>query len=131
MSRFDGRRFGTWSLRLDAAYCLILGLLVVGMAPQIATVIALPRLLLLATGVSVVAWAVLVLWMSARIRVRRALQIVLAVNIIATLLIATASVTAASAVVVLVVLATALEVALFAASQAIAIRALDAGVAAA
>lgn len=122
MKRITGRSLGIWSLRLDAAYCLVLGVFVAGAAPQIAAVIALPRPLLFATGIIVAVWAGLVLWMVARLRIRLALRLVMGVNILAAALIAAAALTAASSLVALAVLAVAVDVALFALSQAIAIR---------
>ena len=125
MSRTTGRTIGVWSLRLDAVYCLILGAFVAVAAPQLATAIALPALLLTVTGVVVVAWSALVLWMVSRTRLRSALRLVLCVNILASALIVAASFTASSALVGIAVLAVACEVALFAVSQAVAIRRLN------
>ena len=122
MKRINGRSLGIWSLRLDAAYCLVLGVFVAGMASQIAAVVALPPSLLFATGVIVAVWAGLVLWMVARLRIRLALRLVMGVNVLAAALIAAAALTAASSLVALFVLAIAVDVALFALSQAIAIR---------
>lgn len=122
MKRISGRLLGIWSLRLDAAYCLVLGVFVAGMASQIAAVVALPPSLLFATGVIVAVWAGLVLWMVARLRIRLALRLVMGVNVLAAALIAAAALTAASSLVALAVLAIAVDVALFALSQAIAIR---------
>lgn len=122
MIRFSGKALGTWSLRLDALYCLILGTLVATSAPQIATVVALPTPLLLTTGLIVVAWSGLVLWMVFRMRLRLALQLVLGVNVVAAALIAAAALTTSGALVAVAVLAIALDVALFAASQMVAIR---------
>ena len=122
MSRISGRSLGVWSLRLDAAYCLILGILVAATAPQIATVVALPVPLLVATGLIVVVWSGLVLWMVFRMRLRLALGLVLGVNVVAASLIAAAALTASGTFVGIAVLAVALDVALFAASQMVAIR---------
>ena len=125
MSRTTGRTIRVWSLRLDAVYCLILGAFVAVAAPQLATAIALPALLLTVTGVVVVAWSALVLWMVSRTRLRSALRLVLCVNILASALIVAASFTASSALVGIAVLAVACEVALFAVSQAVAIHRLN------
>lgn len=126
MRRITGRALGTWSLRIDAAYCLILGIFVAAAAPQIATAVALPVPLLIATGGIVAVWAGTVLWMVARLTLRRALHLVMGVNILAAALIAIASLTAASTLAIIAVLAIALDVALFATSQLIAIRKLNA-----
>ncbi|MFJ2552724.1 hypothetical protein [Microbacterium sp. NPDC087591] len=127
MSLSPARRLGIWSLRLDAAYCLILGVLVAAAAPQIATVMRVPLPLLFAAGIIVVVWACAVLWMVSRLRLAPALRLVLGVNIVATALIGAASVVAETPVIAIVVLAVALEVALFAVSQAIAVRGLARG----
>ncbi|MFF8816581.1 hypothetical protein ACF07D_01120 [Leucobacter sp. NPDC015123] len=126
MTRMTGQTLGLGSLRLDAAYCLILGVAVAAAAGKIAGVIALPESLLFATGGIVVVWAGLVFWMAGRVPMKIALRVVMGVNIVATALIAAASVTAASWFVVAVVLAIAIEVGLFAVSQAVAIRRLAA-----
>lgn len=124
MLQIDGRKLGTWSLRLDAAYCLILGVLVTSTAPHIARVVAIPLPLLLVSGVVVAVWAGFVLLMVARMRLRPALVSVMGVNIIATVLIVAASLTAASTLAAIAVLAIAFDVAVFATSQAVAIRGL-------
>lgn len=126
MTRIDGRKLGIWSLRLDAVYCLILGILVATTAPHIARVVAVPLPLLVATGVIVAIWAGLVLVMVARMRLRLALALVMGVNILAAMLIAAASLTAATTLVAIAVLAVALDVGAFAASQMLAIRRLHA-----
>ena len=124
MTRISGRALGTWSLRIDAAYCFVLGLFVAFAAPQIATVVALPLPLLIGTGILVAVWSGTVLWLVQRVRIRLALQLVMGVNIVAALLIAVAAMTAASALIVIAIIAIALDVALFAVSQAVALRAL-------
>lgn len=122
MTRMTGRALGLGSLRLDALYCLVLGAIVAAAAGQIASVVALPRTLIVMTGILVLAWAALVLWMAERLPIRVALRVVLGVNIVATALIAAASVTAANWLAITVVLATAVEVGLFAVSQVVALR---------
>lgn len=126
MRRLTGRSLGTWSLRLDAAYCLVLGVFVAAGSPQIATAVALPGPLLAAAGVTVAAWAGGVLWMVARLELRLALRLVMGVNVLAASLVAAAALTAAGALAAIAVLAVALDVALFATSQLIAIRKIDA-----
>ena len=125
MARFDGRRLGTWSLRLDAAYCLVLGVSVASASTPIAAVVSIPQPLIVATGIVVAVWAALVLWMLARLQLRSALRLLLGVNVLAALLIAAASMAAVSELVAIAVIAIAIDVALFAASQGIAILRLD------
>ena len=124
MSRLDGERVGRWSLRLDAAYCAVLGTVLAVSAPALTSVLALPAAVLMAAGIVVVAWAGLVVGLLARLRLRPALRLVMVVNVLAALGVAAVSVAAATAFAVLAVLAVAVDVALFAASQAVALRAL-------
>ncbi|MDI6024383.1 hypothetical protein QBL02_12610 [Leucobacter sp. UT-8R-CII-1-4] len=122
MTRINGRKLGIWSLRIDAIYCLILGAFVAITAPQLSRVIALPMPLIAGTGLLVAIWAMLVWRMVQRMRIRLALQLVMGVNIVAALLIVAASLTSASTLVMFIVVAVAIDVALFAVSQAVAIR---------
>lgn len=130
MSRIDARSLGLWSLRLDAAYCLVLGACVALAAPWIGTLVALPVPALLLVGAVVVVWAVFVLWMTTRVRIRRALRFVMGVNIVASALVAAAALVAVNAIVATAVLLVSVEIAAFAVSQAVALRSLAAGSAA-
>ncbi|MFB9309338.1 hypothetical protein ACFFRL_09015 [Agromyces hippuratus] len=126
MRRIDGDTFGRWSLRLDAAYCAVLGTAVALGAGWIAHGVALPPLVIAAAGVAVVVWAGGVLWMLSRLPLRRALGLVMIANVLAALAVGLVSAAAASVLIVVAVLAVAVDVALFATSQAIALRALPA-----
>lgn len=124
MRRINGETFGRWSLRLDAAYCVLLGLGVALFAERIASGIALTTWLVAAVGIAVVVWAGGVLWMLSRLPLRRALWLVMSANLLAALAVALVSTTAATVLVVIAVAAVAIDIALFAVSQAIALRAL-------
>lgn len=124
VKRIDGRGFGVWSLRLDAIYCTILGAAVAISAAPIAAVVALPQPLIAAAGIAVVFWAAVVLWMLMRLRIRTALRAVMGVNILAALLVAVCAVAAGTLLAVVAVLAVAVDVAIFAVSQAVALRTL-------
>lgn len=126
MARIDGRRVGVWSLRLDAIYCTLLGAAVALGAAPIAAVIALPQPLIAVAGIAVMLWAGLVLWMLVKIRMRSALRTVMGVNILAAVLIAVCAVAAGTLLAVVAVLAVAVDVAIFAASQALALRTMPA-----
>ena len=126
MRRIDGDTFGRWSLRLDALYCAVLGIAVVLAAGPIAQGVALPPLVIAAVGVAVVVWAAGVMWMLARLPLRRALGLVMIANVLAALAVGLVSLTAATALIVGAVLAVSVDVALFATSQAVALRALPA-----
>lgn len=126
MRRIDGDRFGRWSLRLDAAYCAVLGVLVAAGCGRIADAVAFPPLVIAAAGVAVVVWAGGILWMLSRLPLRLALRLVMTANVLAAVAVGFVSVAAATALIVLAVLAVAVDIALFAASQAVALRALPA-----
>lgn len=123
MRRINGETFGRWSLRLDAAYCVLLGAAVAIFAEQIAAGVALSPILIASAGVAVVVWAGGILWMLSRLPLRRALRLVMSANVLAAVAVGFASATAATALVVLAVLAVAIDIAIFAASQAFALRA--------
>lgn len=124
MRTVDGHRLGIWSLRIDAIYCALLGAAVALGAAPIATVIALPHPLIVAAGVAVVVWSVSVLWMLARLRITTALRLVMGVNVVAALLIGLCVTVSGTLLAVIAVLAVAVDVALFAVSQALALRTL-------
>lgn len=124
--RIDGDTFGRWSLRLDAAYCAVLGTAVALAAGWIAQGVALPPLVIAAAGVAVIVWAGGVLWMLSRLPLRRALALVMIANVLAALVVGFVSATAATVLIVVAVMTVAIDIALFAASQAIALRSLPA-----
>jgi len=127
MSRFDSHAVGRWSLRIDTAYCALLGIAVVLTAGVIAEGIALHPLAITAAGVIVVVWAGAIAWMLRLMRLRRALWVVMTVNIVAGIAVALASGLAATPLIAFAVLAIAIDVLLFAASQAVALRGLRPG----
>ncbi|MCC2028569.1 hypothetical protein KEC56_03350 [Microbacterium sp. YMB-B2] len=77
---------------------------------------------MIALGVAVIAWAALILVMMARMPSRSVLRVVMVVNLLAAAVIAAVSGVAATVLVVLAILAIAVDVALFAGSQFIALR---------
>ncbi|MBO1901752.1 hypothetical protein J4H92_07285 [Leucobacter weissii] len=126
MREIDGERFGRWSLRLDALYCAVLGTAVALFAGRIADGLALPPPLIAVAGAAVVVWAGGIVWMLARLSLRAALRSVMIVNVLATVAVGFASATAATLLIVAAVVTVAIDIALFAMSQAIALRALPA-----
>ena len=122
MRRIDGEKFGRWSLRLDAAYCVLLGLGVAVFSGKIAEGVAFSPVLIAAAGIVVVVWAGGILWMLARL----SLRLVMVANLLAAVAVAFASAAAATLLVVAAVVTVAVDIALFATSQAIALRALPA-----
>lgn len=126
MRRVDGEKVGRWSLRLDSAYCVILGVAVALFSRQIADGVALPPLLVATAGIAVVAWAGRIVWMLARLPLRLALRCVMVANVLAAIAVGFASAAAATVLIVVAVVMVAIDITLFAASQAIALRALPA-----
>lgn len=126
MKRIDGRVLGRWSLRLDAAYCALLGAAIALSSGWIAESIALPQPLIATIGVVVVLWAGTVLILLGTLHLRAALRFVMVANILAALAVGLTSVVGASLFAALAVIAIAIDIALFAASQAIAVRAFPA-----
>ncbi|MFB6609526.1 hypothetical protein ACFCVO_04360 [Agromyces sp. NPDC056379] len=126
MRRIDGDKVGRWSLRLDAAYCAVLGTAIALAAGWIAQGVALPPLVIAAAGVAVIVWAGGVWWMLSRLPLRRALALVMIANVLAALAVGFVSATAATVLIVVAVMTVAVDIALFAASQAIALRSLPA-----
>lgn len=126
MRRINGTKFGRWSLRLDVAYCVLLGLGVAVFAGRIADGVALPPILIATAGITVVVWAGGILWMLARLPLRTALRLVMVANLLAAAAVAFTSAAAATLLVVVAVTTVAIDIALFATSQAIALRALPA-----
>lgn len=122
MTRIGRRALGRWSLRLDAIYCTLLGAAVALWAEPIAEVIAIPQPLIAVAGVVVVLWAGLVLWMLMKLRMETALRTVMGVNILASLLVAACAMAAGTLLAAVAVLAVTVDIALFAASQALALR---------
>lgn len=122
----SGDRLGLLSLRLDAAYCLVLGGAVAALAPSWAPALGVPVPVVAGIGVAVVVWAAAVAWIAARLRLRVALRTVMVANVAAAAAVAAFSATTAGVLVLLAVLAVAADVGLFAGSQAVALRRLGA-----
>ncbi|MFT2016920.1 hypothetical protein ACMA1D_13885 [Streptomyces sp. 796.1] len=109
------------SLRADALYCLLVGLLVASTAPLTATAVRLPEGVVLGIGLAVVVWAGLVWRLSLR-PAAGGLRLVLVANVVAACALAVASVTAASVLALLTLATVAADVAGFAGSQVLALR---------
>ena len=124
MRRIDGEKVGRWSLRLDAAYCAVLGTVVALFAGRMAESVALPALLIATAGVAVVVWAGGIVWMLTRLPLRSALRLVMIANVLAAVAVGFASASAATLLIVLAIVTVAIDIALFAASQAIALNAI-------
>lgn len=126
MRQIDGQRIGTWSLRADAAYCAVLGACVAFGAERIVEWIDLPPSVIAMTGVAVIAWALSLLVMLVRLPLRRTLHLVMVANVVAALAVGAVAIQATTLLVTVAVLAVSIDVAIFAASQLVAIRGLPA-----
>lgn len=122
MGVLSGERIGRLSLRLDAAYCAVLGVSVAVAAPFVAALLPVPPWAAAVVGLVVVFWAGLIRLMAASWPLRAVLRVVMWVNLLAAALVAATSFVGPTLSVVLVVLAVAVDVVLFAASQAVALR---------
>ena len=122
MGTWNGERLGRLSLRLDSAYCAILGAGVVAAAPVIADVLSVSVWAPVVAGTLVVVWAGLIRAMLKVLSMRAALRVVLCANVVAASAIALVSGIGNSIFISLVVLAIAVDVGLFAGSQAVALR---------
>lgn len=120
--RWSGDRVGRLSLRLDAAYCTLLGAGVAIAAPMIAASLPVPVWTLVVAGVAVLLWAGLILVLLARLQLRTALRLVMVANLLAAAAVAAVSSLGATLLVLAAVLAVAVDIALFAGSQAFALR---------
>lgn len=116
------QRLGTWSLRLDAVYCAVLGIFVAAQARAVTGLVALPEPLVATIGVIVVLWAGLIVLMLAKLSLVLALRIVMSVNGVAAVAVALTTLAAESTAAGLLVASIALEILIFAVSQALALR---------
>lgn len=112
-----GERLGRLSLRIDAAYCAVLGLGVIAAAPLLEDVLALPTVALVAVGGLTVAWAGGLCWLLTRAPLPVALRIVAAANILAAAALAVFSSLAATVPLTIALITLAIDIALFAGSQ--------------
>jgi hypothetical protein len=116
-----GRRLGLLSLKIDAIYCLLLGVAVAIAAPHIAGVVRLSTVAITVVGAAAVVWAGAVAWMAARLPLRLALLMVMVANLVGAIGIAAFSITTMGVLVLVTILAIAADVAAFAGSQALAL----------
>lgn len=117
-----GDRLAYLSLRFDAIYCIILGLVVAVTAPFAANAVALPPALLIGVGSATFAWGVYV-WRASRQRpIRTSARLVMVANIVASLGLAATGIVAGTTVLALAAFALAIDVAAFAVSQGLALR---------
>ncbi|MGN7246310.1 hypothetical protein ACTHQ1_01125 [Janibacter anophelis] len=127
MTTWSGERIGRLSLRLDAAYCAVVGVAVALAAPTISTGLPLPAWVISLAGAVVVIWAASIVGLLAWVPLRTSLRLVMGVNLLGAVAVASLSSVGASLLVAVALLAVAADVALFAGSQSLAIRRLRHG----
>lgn len=120
--RWSGERIGRLSLQLDAAYCTVVGAGVALGAPAVASSISAPAWVFVVAGATVVLWAGLIVAMMKRLRLRTALRLVMTANLLAALAVAAVSTLGATLLILMAVLTVAVDITLFAGSQALALR---------
>lgn len=108
-------------MRIDAAYCAVLGLGVIAAAPLLHHMFALPAMALIVIGVLTVAWAGGLCWLLARAPLVMALRIVAAANILAAAALAVFSSLAATVSLTIALITLAIDIAAFAGSQLVAL----------
>lgn len=117
-----GDRLARASLRLDAIYCISLGILVGAMAPVATNPVGLPVVLLVGAGIATALWGVYV-WRASRSQpLRTSARLVMIANIVASAGLAVTGLVAGTTVLALAAGVLAVDVAAFAVSQGIALR---------
>lgn len=117
-----GDRLARTSLRLDAIYCISLGILVGVAAPIAANPVGLPVALLVGAGIATALWGVYVGWASHRQPLRTSARLVMIANIVASAGLALTGLFAGTTVLALAAGVLAVDIAAFAVSQGIALR---------
>ena len=118
----SGIRIARISLRIDAVYCVALGLLIAVSAPLTSDSVALPPLLLAVIGVGTAAWGCYV-WTASYARpLRSRTRVVMVANVVASAGLAATGLLAGTVVLLVTALVLAVDVAAFAVSQGVALR---------
>ncbi|WP_141216827.1 hypothetical protein [Rhodococcoides fascians] len=120
----NGRRFGSLSLRLDAAYCAGAALSIAACSRFIADHLSVGPFPVLLVAALVAVWATLLWTGTAHVALRPMLLAVMSANVVAALGIGVLAFAVPSLAMSLLVAAVAVEVAAFALSQALAFQAL-------
>lgn len=122
MGTMNGTRIARISLRIDAVYCVVLGVLLALSAPLTSPSVALHPLLLVGAGVLTAIWGCYV-WTAARAQpLRSRTRLVMIANIAASAALAATGLFAETAVLFAAALVLAVDVAAFAVSQGVALR---------
>lgn len=117
-----GDRLARLSLRFDAVYCIVLGLVVAVTTPFTTSGLALPPALLIGIGGATFVWGAYIWRASYQRSIRTSARLVMVANIVASAGLATTGIVAGTTVLALAAFALAIDVAAFAVSQGIALR---------
>jgi hypothetical protein len=117
-----GEALGRRLLRLDAVYCAGAGLLAVALFGPLARLLEIPRLVPIVLGAAAVGWAVVVGRIAGLREWRRPVAAVAGANLVAALAIGALAAVAPTLAAGLLLAAVALEVAVFAVGQTVALR---------
>ena len=118
----SGEALGRGLLRVDAAYCAATGLILIAAVAPLSEILAAPQALLVLGGVAAVAWALVLRQLARRARWRAPVAVVASANLLATAAIAALALATPRLAGQLLLAAVAVEVAAFAAGQAVALR---------
>ncbi|MEU3274012.1 hypothetical protein ABZ639_24505 [Saccharomonospora sp. NPDC006951] len=118
----SGTRLGLFSLRADAIYCVLLGLILVALARLAANPVGLPYALLLAIGLTTMVWGGFVWWAGSRRPLRWTLRLVMAANIVASAALVLTGATAGILLLSIAAVVLSVDIGAFAAAQGIALR---------
>lgn len=105
------------SLRIDAAYCALLGVSVMVAAPLVTDALATPEPVLITVGAVTAAWAAVLCWLLAKVSLTVALRVVAGANLVAAAGLAIVSTVAATMPLAVALVALAVDIGVFAASQ--------------
>ncbi len=118
---------GRLSLRIDSAYCALTAFIVAAFAVPLARQLAVPVALIVVVAVATGGWAFVLYRVAARASLRGWLWRVMVANVLAAVLIGALAVVRPLDAIAVLLAAVAVEVAGFAASQALALRHRGAG----
>lgn len=116
-----GERIARVSLRIDAVYCVVLGLLIAASAPLTSDSVALSPLLLLGIGAGTAAWGCYVWAASRAVPLRSRTRLVMLANIAASSALAATGLLSGTVVLSVTAVVLAIDVAAFALSQGVAL----------
>lgn len=118
----SGERLGKWSLRLDAIYCLLLGVTLAVVAPFVESRVSIPLDVLRVVGLAVASWGAFVWWAAMVRPLRSVLRLVMVANLLASVALAATGLVAEPVVLTAAALVLSVDVGVFAISQRVALQ---------